>query len=110
LVIINHEERRLVEKVDYVTSPGYLNGGDSRAKAGLKGGPSAIITDLAILRPYGPDNEMHLASLHHGHSVEEVQKKTGWDLKVSPQMVETPPPSAEEMAALHEIDKEGFWR
>ena len=110
LVIINHEERRLVEKVDYVTSPGYLDGGDSRDRAGLQGGPSAIITDLAILRPYGPDNEMHLASLHQGHSVEEVQEKTGWDLKVSPKMIETPPPSAEEMAALHEIDKEGFWR
>ncbi|MBC8268555.1 MAG: CoA-transferase [Rhodospirillaceae bacterium] len=110
LVIINHEQRRLVEKVDFVTSPGYLDGGDSRATAGLKGGPSAIITDLAILRPYGPDNEMHLASLHQGHSVEEVQEKTGWNLKVLPQMVETPPPSAEEMAALHEIDKEGFWR
>ena len=110
LVIINHEERRLVEKVDYVTSPGYLDGGDSRDRAGLQGGPSAIITDLAILRPYGPDNEMHLASLHQGHSVEEVQEKTGWDLKVSPKMIETPPPSAEEMAALHEIDKEGVWR
>lgn len=110
LVIINHEKRRLVEKVDYVTSPGYLGGGQSRAQAGLQGGPSAIITDRAILRPHGTGNEMHLASLHAGHSVDEVRENTGWDLKISPQLVDTPPPTAEEMAALHEIDKEGFWR
>jgi len=110
LVIINHEKRRLVEKVDFVTSPGYLDGGNSRARAGLQGGPSAIITDRAILRPYGPDHEMHLASLHQGHSVEEVCENTGWKLKISPALVETPPPSSQEMAALHKIDKEGFWR
>ncbi len=110
LVIINHEKRRLVEKVDYVTSPGYLDGGDARAKAGLVGGPSAVITDRAILRPYGSNNEMHLASIHQDHSVEEVRENTGWDLKVSPEMVETPPPTSAEMAALHKIDKEGFWR
>ena len=110
LVIMNHEKRRLVEKVDYVTSPGYLSGGDSRAKVGLKGGPSAIITDRAILRPYGPDNEMHLASVHEGHSIEEIRENTGWDLKILPDLVETQPPGKQEMAALHEIDKDGFWR
>ncbi len=110
LVIMNHEKKRLVEKVDYVTSPGYLDGGDSRAEAGLQGGPSAIITDRAILRPHGADNEMHLASLHAGHSVDEVRENTGWDLKVLPEMIETKSPTHEEMAALHEIDKDGFWR
>lgn len=110
LVIINHQKRRLVQKVDYVTSPGYLDGGQARSKAGLGGGPSAIITDRAILRPYGPENEMHLASIHQGHDVGEVCENTGWDLQVSPEMVETPPPTHKEMAALHEIDKEGFWR
>ncbi len=109
LVIINHEKRRLVEKVDYVTSPGYLSGGEARKAAGLSGGPSAVITDRGILRPYGPDNELHLASIHQGHSVEEVIENTGWDLQVLPTMDETPPPSDKELAALHEIDKDGFW-
>jgi glutaconate CoA-transferase subunit B len=111
LVIINHEKRRLVEKVDYVTTPGYLAGGDSGAKAGLKeGGPSVIITDRAILRPYGPNHEMHLASLHAGQSIDDVCENTGWELKIQPDLIETAPPSREEMAALHEIDKDGFWR
>ena len=110
LVIMNHKKRRLVEKVDYVTSPGYLDGGDSRAKAGLSGGPSALITDRGILRPHGPDNEFHLASIHEGHTVDEVRENTGWDLKILPDLVETPPPSIDEMDALHKIDKDGFWR
>jgi glutaconate CoA-transferase subunit B len=110
MVIVNHDRRRLVEKVGYITSPGYLTGGTARTDAGLSGGPSVIITDHALLRPEGPDHELHLASLHPGHSVEEVQEKTGWDLKISAEMVETPIPSDEEMKALHTIDKDGFWR
>ena len=110
MVIVNHDPRRLVEKVDYVTSTGYLDGGDARARAGLSGGPSVIITDHALLRPHWPDNEFRLASIHPGHTVEEVQEKTGWDLKIAPDMVETPPPTAAEMDALHAIDKDGFWR
>ncbi len=109
LVIINHDRRRLVEKVDYVTSPGYLDGGDSRKRAGLAGGPSAVITDRAILRPHGPDRELHLASIHHGHDIDEINDNTGWELQIMPGMNETAPPSREELAALHEIDKDGFW-
>ncbi|MCW8836938.1 MAG: CoA-transferase subunit beta [Rhodospirillales bacterium] len=110
LAIMNHESHRLVEKVSYVTSPGFLDGGDSRSRAGLGGGPATVITDRAILRPHGPDNELHLASVHPGHSVEEIRANTGWDLGVIPGISETPPPNAAELAALHKIDKEGFWR
>ena len=111
IVIMNHQKHRLVEKVDYVTSPGYLSGGDARQKAGLSGGgPAVVITDRAILRPHGPDNELHLASVHPHHTVEEVVENTGWDLKTVPEIEETPAPSETELAALHKIDKEGFWR
>ena len=111
IIVINHQKHRLVERVGYVTSPGFLGGGDARARAGLPGGgPAAVITDRAVLRPFGPTNELHLASVHPGHTVEEVAENTGWDLKVVPDLVETAPPSADELAALHRIDKEGFWR
>jgi glutaconate CoA-transferase subunit B len=110
LAIMNHEKRRLVERVDYVTSPGFLDGGGARAALGLGGGPAAVITDRAILRPFGADNELHLASLHPGHTVEEVCEHTGWDLKSLPDVSETPPPSRDELAALHAIDRDGFWR
>lgn len=110
LVIMNHEKRRLVDKVGYVTSPGYLNGGDGRARAGLAGGPAALITDRAILRPHGPDNELHLASVHPGHDIDEIRDNTGWDLKTVPDPQQTPAPTKQEMEALHAIDKDGFWR
>ncbi|MDH5747741.1 MAG: CoA-transferase subunit beta [Rhodospirillales bacterium] len=110
LAIMNHEKRRLVERVDYVTSPGYLNGGTGRTEAGIAGGPAAVITDRAILRPHGDDHELHLASVHPEHTAEEVREHTGWNLKDMPGMAETPPPSREELDALHAIDKDGFWR
>jgi glutaconate CoA-transferase subunit B len=111
IIIMNHQKHRLVERVDYITSPGFLDGGEARARAGLAGsGPAAVITDRAILRPHGPENELHLTAIHPGHTVEEIVENTGWALKSAPSLGETPPPSAEEMAALHRIDKEGFWR
>ena len=110
LVIMNHERHRLVERVGYITSPGYLDGGDSRRRAGLAGGPAGIITDRAILRPYGPDHELHLASVHPGHAPDEIRAHTGWDLKAVPGLGETPPPTSDELAVLHRIDKDGFWR
>ena len=109
LAIMSHEKRRLVARVDYVTSPGFLDGGDSRTRAGLDGGPAAVITDRAILRPFGADNELHLASIHPGQSVDGIRDHTGWDLKLMPEVTETPVPSDHEMAALRRIDKDGFW-
>jgi glutaconate CoA-transferase subunit B len=110
IAIMNHEKHRLVDKVDYVTSPGYLDGGAARQALGLGGGPAVVVTDRAILRPHGDDNELHLASVHPGHEVEEVRDHTGWDLKLLPEVTETPPPTEGELAALHAIDKDGFWR
>ena len=84
----------------------YINSEDieaSGAEARLKGFD-------AILVPYGETNELHLASIHPGHTVEEIRENTGWDLKTIPDLAETPAPSKEEMDALHQIDTDGFWR
>lgn len=110
IAIMNHEKHRFVPKVSYVTSPGFLDGGEARRKAGLSGGPAAVISDRAILRPFGPDHELHLASFHPGHTVEEVREHTGWDLKLMPGAGMTPEPTENELAALHQIDRDGFWR
>jgi glutaconate CoA-transferase subunit B len=68
-----------------------------------------VITDCAILRPQGETRALHLASLHPGVSLAEVRDKTGWDLQVSPDLAETSPPSADELAALRAVDPDGFW-
>jgi glutaconate CoA-transferase subunit B len=111
LAIMNHEKRRLVPRVGYITSPGFIDGGESRKKAGLSwGGTGAVITDRAILRPHGPEHELHLASFHPGHFIEEIRKNTGWKLKLIDGVAETPPPTKDELEALRRIDTDGFWR
>lgn len=111
IVIVHHDRRRLVERVGYVTSPGYLGGGRARAQAGLaRGGTAAVITDLAVLRPHGPTHELHLASWQPGSDPDAIRARTGWDLKLTPDARQTPPPSPAELGALRTIDRDGFWR
>jgi len=107
---VAHDKRRLVEKVQFVTSPGWLDGGDARKRAGLtQGGTAAVITDRGILKPYGESHELHLASIHPGHTSEDVKANTGWDVRAIPDLAETPPPSKDELDALKAVDPDGFW-
>ncbi len=108
--IMKHQRRRFVERVDYITSTGYLDGGNSRQRAGLsRGGTTAVITDLGILRPFGPNHELHLASWHPGVTVAQIQEATGWNLLSMPDAEETAAPSKQELLALKAVDPEGFW-
>jgi glutaconate CoA-transferase, subunit B len=110
LAIMNHEKRRLREKVDYITSPGFGAGGDWREKVGLpRGGVAALITNLGILRPDPVSKELLLDSIHPNVSLEEVKENTNWDLKCSENLRVTIPPSKEELSVLRSIDPEGFW-
>jgi glutaconate CoA-transferase subunit B len=106
-----HEKKRFAERVDYISSPGYLTGGDAREKANFPGGgPSAIITTLGILRPDPVTKEFHLDAYFPFSSVEEIRENTGWDLKVSPQVRTVPEPTAGELAHLREVDATGSLR
>jgi glutaconate CoA-transferase subunit B len=110
IIIMAHQGRRFVPRVDYVTSPGYGEGGDWRRRMGLPGGgPSAVITTLGVLRFDPQTKEMVLASIHPGVSLEEVQANTGWPLRVSPALSRTPAPSSEELAMIVRFDPMGFW-
>ncbi|RLF16268.1 MAG: ketoacid-CoA transferase [Thermoprotei archaeon] len=102
IVFVPHERRRFVEKLDYLTSPGWLSGGDSRRRAGLpRGGPIAVVTDLGVLRFDEQTKEMYLAEYYPGVKLEEVQANTGFELDVS-RAVEAEPPSSEELRVLRE--------
>lgn len=110
VIIMAHERRRFVPRVDYLTSPGFGEGGDWRERVGLPGGgPAAVITTLGVLRPDPHTRELVLASTHPGVSVAEVRARTGWDLRTAPRVDETEPPSAEELAVIRRFDPEGFW-
>ena len=110
IIIMKHEKRRFVENVDYITSPGYGDGGNWRARVGLpRGGPSAVITTLGILR-YEPDSkEMILTAVHPGVTVDEVIENTGWPLKIANEVETTPAPTTEELALIQKFDPQGFW-
>ncbi len=110
LIIMQHERRRFTPRVDYVTSPGFGDGGDWRIKVGLpRGGPAAAITTLGVLRFHPETREVYLDSYHPGTSVEEVQENTGWDLLVGEDVRETPPPTMDELRIIREYDPERFW-
>lgn len=110
LVIMNHESRRLKEKVDYITSPGYGDGGNWRERQGLsRGGVGTLITTLGVMRPNENSKELELHSIHPGISLETVQENTGWNLKYSKDLKETELPLKDELEVIRSIDKEGFW-
>ena len=68
-----------MEKLDFVTSVGFLTGGNAREAAGLPGkGPTAVITDLCMLRPDPVTRELKVASIHPGVSRETIVASTGW--------------------------------
>lgn len=110
VIIMAHELRRFIDRVDHVTSVGYGPGGDWRTRTGLPGrGPAAVITTLGIFRFEAPSGEMVLAGVHPGITVGEVRAHTGWPLRLAPNLVETPRPTAEELAMIRRFDPEGFW-
>lgn len=109
VVLLEHSKERLPERVAYVTSPGNGDGPGWRQRVGLpRGGPAALITTKAVLR-FGEDGEAHLSSVHPGLEIEDVLRNTGWKLRVSDEVTPTPEPSPEELRAIREYDKDGFW-
>lgn len=111
IVIAPHEKRRFAEKLDFITSPGYLNGGDSRTKAGLPtgSGPYKIITDLAVLGFNNKERKMEIESLHPGVKVEDVFENTGFKPLVAKKVTTTQTPRSEYLKILREqVDPNGY--
>jgi glutaconate CoA-transferase subunit B len=107
IIIAKHEKRRFPSKVDYITSPGWMEGGDSRARAGLvRGGPSVVVTTMGVMR-FRPGTRMiYLASYHPGLSPEAVAEQTGFPLDTEG-ATETLAPDDEELRILRqEVDPE----
>lgn len=108
VAMMQHEKRRLVERVGYITSPGYGEGEGWRERVGLTtGGPSALITTLAV---FGFEHgDAVLRSYHPFSTPSEIAANTGWALQLSADVAPTPAPSAEELRIVRAYDPEGFW-
>jgi glutaconate CoA-transferase subunit B len=110
IVAMKHEKRRFVERVDFITSPGFLGGGNSRRDAGLTaGGMYKVVTDLAIMGFDDVDKSMQVEALHPGVSAEQVQANTGFKLKIKSDIRTTEPPAAGELAVLRELDPQRLY-
>lgn len=106
LIMLRHSTRAFVDKLDFITSAGHLEGGSSRERLGVSGrGPTMVITDLGILRPDPISKELTLTSVHPDVTVEEVIAATGWPLKVAPDVKITEPPTDEELSVLRDLHK-----
>lgn len=105
IVFMKHEKRRFVKTLDYVTSPGWLSGSDSRSRAGFtRGGPVAVVTDLGVMRFAEESKEMYLTEIYPEISTRQVALNTGFVMDVS-KAVEAIPPSEHELEVLRtEID------
>lgn len=110
VITMVHKKERFVERVDYITSPGYLGGGDERERLGfVGGGPVKVVSTLGVFRFHPETKEMYLASCHPGVTVDQVRDNTGWDLKVAPDVGETEPPTVEQVKLLRELDPRGVF-
>lgn len=115
VAIMQHDKRRFVPKVDFLTTPGYLSGRLAREDAGLPAGtkPIYVVSTLALMDyDDGPGGSyrMRLAATHPGVSVQDVIDNTGFELIIPEEVRVNDPPSAEELRLLREeIDPERFY-
>ncbi len=110
VVIMTHEKRKTVKKLDYLTSPGFLSGPTSREKTGLLGGgPALVVTNLCQM-DFDPETKrIRLATVHPSVSVQQVIENSGFDLIIPPDVPTTELPTREELKLLREVDPNGIY-
>ena len=105
LILTAHEPRRFVDKVDFVTSPGYLTGGESRRASGLLfGGVARVVTTLGLFGFEPESRRMRLEAVHQGVTVDQVRASTPIELLVAEHVKTTAPPTARELEVLRSLD------
>jgi len=109
---VEFNPRQWVEKLDYMTETGFLDGSpDARKKANLVGGgPSSVVTDRGVFRFDRETHELYLAEVfpwQDEEDIEEVKKSIPWDLKVAKELKIIEPPTERELWALRLMDPMG---
>jgi len=104
LIIMNHDRRRFVEKVDFITTPGYLDGPGARERAGLPpgNGPHLVFTELGTFDFEEKSKRMRLKSLLPGITLEKVIERTGFELLFADQVTREEEPTPDELKTLRE--------
>jgi glutaconate CoA-transferase subunit B len=104
MVVTVQDSKRFVERCTYITSPGWLDGGDSRERSGLPrgAGPYKIITNMAVMDFEPESKRMRIISINPGYAEKDVHDNCGFELLKAPQITETHPPSDKELHILRE--------
>ena len=111
MIIMKHDAKKFVPKLDFLTTPGYLTGPGAREAAGLPAntGPYRVITDLCVLDFDGDTKRMRVRSLHPGKTLEQVRAATGFELSVLEPLGSTAEPSERELEILrNDVDPGRF--
>ncbi|MBU2548634.1 MAG: CoA-transferase [Proteobacteria bacterium] len=109
VIMMTHQRRRLVKRVQYMTSPGWGDGPGWREDRGLEGGPSALVTTLGLFRFHPQTKRAVLTQVHPEVDLEAVRRETGWHLEVAQDLRVTPLPTLAELALIRRFDPLGFW-
>ena len=106
IIVMKHQKRRFVEHVDYVTSPGWVDGPEGRRKAGLapRKGPQAVVTELGILRFDAATRRMYLSEYYPGVTPEQIQENTGFQLDLSRAAEASPPEDSVLEILINKVD------
>lgn len=110
VVIMRQDRRRFVERVDFITTPGYLDGADSRQRAGLPEdtGPFRVITQLGVYDFEEKTKSMRLVAVHPGVTIEEIHENSSFPILIPAEVQTTAPPTEEELKVLRNIDPVGL--
>lgn len=105
IIFMQHQKRRFVKELDYLTSLGWLRGGDSRQRAGFRrGGPMAVVTNLGLLKFDEQTRAMYLDQTYPGVSPEMVAENTGFELDISRAGLAQAPTSQELDILRNQVD------
>jgi glutaconate CoA-transferase, subunit B len=103
-IIMNQTTRNFVGKLEFITSMGHGEGGDHRARLDLKTkGPTKLVTDLCVFEPDPVTREMMVTSIHPDVTREQIAANTGWPVRYSANVIETAPPTSQELQVLRDV-------
>jgi glutaconate CoA-transferase subunit B len=104
-IIMRHNPRAFVNKLDFVTTLGHGVSGRERRGLGIAtAGPCLLVTDLCILEPEPETNEFVVTALHPGVECDQVRRSTGWPLRFAPEVRGTDAPSVDELGVLRDLN------
>jgi acyl CoA:acetate/3-ketoacid CoA transferase beta subunit len=110
IIMMAHDKRKFLKKLDYMTSPGFLEGPGSREKYSLVGGgPEIVITDMCQMDFDSETKKIRLKSVHPGYTVDNVKENIMFDLIIPDDVPTTPEPTQEQIDIMHKLDPKGIY-